>query len=118
MSNLSFLFAYLVIAFAVTLLLVPSYLDLLKKCRIKKTIREEALIGKASKFHELHKHKTGTPTMGGGVILFTVFFLVSVSVLVRMFDANILQIFGFHSRFSLWNRNETYLALFTLFTVG
>ena len=91
---------------------------MLRKFQIKKTIRQEALVGKASLFHELHKHKSGTPTMGGGVILFTVLFLVLASVFIHVFDANWLQTFGVHSRFSLWNRNETYLALFTLFTVG
>jgi len=47
--------------------------------------------------------------MGGVIILLTVFFMVLVSTL--------LQHFGFINN-SLFNQKETYLSLFTLFTVG
>ncbi len=74
-----------------------------------KQIRENATIGKAFEFFKLHIHKTGTPTMGGALILATVFFMVIISI--------ILQKFGFINH-SLFNQKETYLSLFTLFTVG
>ena len=47
--------------------------------------------------------------MGGAVILGTVFFMVLISI--------ILQKTGFINH-SLLNQKETYLSLFTLFTVG
>lgn len=74
-----------------------------------KQIRENAAIGKAFEFFKLHSAKAGTPTMGGAVILGTVFFMVLVSV--------ILQNIGFTNN-SLVNQKETYLSLFTLLTVG
>jgi len=56
--------------------------------------------------------------MGGGIILFVVFVLVIFSILVLSLNSVIQEYFGFAIRYSLWNRNETYLALGTLFTVG
>lgn len=73
-----------------------------------KQIRENATIGKAFEFFKLHAAKAGTPTMGGAVILGTVFFMVIISI--------ILQKTGFTNN-SLFNQKETYLSLFTLFTV-
>lgn len=63
---------------------------------------------KAKKFFELHKDKAWTPTMGWAAILWIVFFMVFVSIL--------LQYLGFTNN-SLLNQQETYLPLFTLFTV-
>jgi UDP-N-acetylmuramyl pentapeptide phosphotransferase/UDP-N-acetylglucosamine-1-phosphate transferase len=40
--------------------------------------------------------------------------MVVSSVLIQQFGGEI----GIHLNYSLWNRNETYLALFTLCTVG
>ena len=73
-----------------------------------KQIRENATIGKAFEFFKLHGHKVGTPTMGGALILATVFFMVLISL--------IFQKLGFINN-SLVNQQETYLSLFTLFTV-
>lgn len=118
MSDLSFLLLYLVLAFIITLVAIPPYIRLLVRFRLGKQIRQEALVGKADKFYELHKAKTGTPSMGGGVILLVIFALVAASVLVWLAEPWLRESFGIHFRYSLWNRNETYLALFTLFTMG
>lgn len=75
-------------------------------------------MGKATEFAKLHKNKTGTPSMGAGVILLSIFSLVLVSVVLHFFAADIQSIFNIKIKYSLWNRNETYLALFTLATVG
>ena len=56
--------------------------------------------------------------MGGGVILLSIFALVAAAVAVVAFAPEVRQYLGFNVRFSLWNRNETYLALFTLASVG
>lgn len=75
-------------------------------------------MGKATEFAKLHKNKAGTPTMGGGVILLAIGLLVVGSVIAVQFAPQIKEILGIDLRFSLWNRNETYLALFTLASVG
>ncbi|MBP8016924.1 phospho-N-acetylmuramoyl-pentapeptide-transferase [Candidatus Gracilibacteria bacterium] len=118
MGNITFLLTYLIIAFILTLFLTPFYIKFLHKYSLGKKIRENALIGKATIFSELHKDKIGTPSMGGGVILFVIFFLVIMSIIALYFGPQIQDLFGIKIKYSLFNRNETYLALFTLFTVG
>jgi len=75
-------------------------------------------MGKATEFAKLHKNKTGTPVMGAGIILLSIFSLVAISIIVQFFASDIQNIFGVSVKYSLWNRNETYLALFTLASVG
>lgn len=75
-------------------------------------------MGKATEFAKLHKNKTGTPSMGAGIILVSIFSLVGLSIVLHFFAADIQSLFGINIKYSLWNRNETYLALFTLATVG
>ncbi|MDD5197583.1 MAG: phospho-N-acetylmuramoyl-pentapeptide-transferase [Candidatus Gracilibacteria bacterium] len=118
MGNLGFLLTYLLLSFLLTFLLIPPYIRFLHRYKLGKQIREEALMGKATEFAKLHKNKTGTPTMGAGIILISIFSLVILSVIVHFFAADIQYLFGIQIKYSLWNRNETYLALFTLATVG
>ncbi|MEK7528725.1 MAG: phospho-N-acetylmuramoyl-pentapeptide-transferase [Patescibacteria group bacterium] len=74
--------------------------------RFFKKMREETIDGKkASLFRELHLKKEGTPTMGGILIWGTVLIFVLVSPLFKYLDI---------TRFSLLNRNETFLPIFTL----
>ncbi len=113
-NSITFLFLYLLIATGITLILIPRYIDLLYRYNMGKKIREEWLIGKATEFARLHAGKIGTPTMGGGIILAVVFMMVAFSVLFQHFAPD----FGIQVNHSLWSRNETYLALFTLLTVG
>ena len=108
-ANLIQIFGFWLATFLVGFLTAPYYIDLLNKLKLGKKIRENATIGKAFKFFELHKHKTWTPTMWGALIIGTVFFMVFISML--------LQYFGFVNN-SLLNQQETYLSLFTLFSVG
>lgn len=56
--------------------------------------------------------------MGAGIILLSIFSLVAVSIILQYFSTDIQSLFGVNIKYSLWNRNETYLALFTLATVG
>lgn len=56
--------------------------------------------------------------MGGGVILISIFSLVLVSIIVQFFAVDIENLLGIQIKYSLWNRNETYLALFTLASAG
>ena len=56
--------------------------------------------------------------MGAGIILLSIFSLVIISIIVHFFAVDIQNLFGIQIKYSLWNRNETYLALATLGIVG
>lgn len=56
--------------------------------------------------------------MWAWIILFMIFFLVVVSMILQRYWAGIQEFFHIKIKYSLFNRNETYLSLFTLFTVG
>ncbi|HRI35958.1 MAG TPA: hypothetical protein PK765_02590 [bacterium] len=118
MNDLSFLFAFLVLAFACAFAAIPPYIAFLYRHRLGKNIRTEALVGAATEFHKLHKDKAGTPSMGAGVILLVIAGLILVSMSLQWISVTFPDVFGGTLRFSLWNRNETYLAIFTLFAVG
>ncbi len=118
MSNLVFLAASIVISFCLTMVLIPPFIRLLWKYKLGKTIRSEGLIGGAPEFAKLHKKKEGTPTMGMTIVFFSIFCMVVGSVLLVEMAPLLREYFGVSFRYSLWNRNETYLSLFTLFSVG
>ena len=107
-ANLVLIFWFWLATFLVGFLVCPLYIRFLQTLKLGKQIRENATIWKAFQFFKLHEHKTWTPTMWWAMILLTVFFMVLVSV--------ILQQFWFINN-SLFNQKETYLSLFTLFTV-
>ena len=112
-NSLIFLLLYLIAGCVITLLVIPRYIDFLYKHNLGKKIREEWLIGKATEFARLHAGKIGTPTMGGGVILGVIFFIVFLSIIIQ----HLSPYFWWNINHSLLSRSETYLALFTLFTV-
>jgi len=73
------LLGYAFFAFALGLILTPWFISFLRKNRIGKELRVETVDGReASIFRKYHKHKFGTPTMGGiliwGSIVITVLF--------------------------------------------
>lgn len=118
MSNLIFILIALVFTTVVMLVIMPYAIILFKKLRIGKNIRSEGLIGKALQFAELHANKKGTPTMGGAIIIFVILLLVGISVIVHAFQFHFFDIFGMYAfRHSLWNRQETYIVIFTLVSV-
>lgn len=107
-SHLISIFAFSVATFLVGFIAAPFYINMLKEFKLWKQIRENALAWKATEFFKLHKSKAWTPTMGWGVILGSVFFMVLVSMILQwmwLIDNSLL------------NRKETYLSLFTLWTV-
>ena len=107
--HLTLIFSFWLATFLIWFFIIPLYIDLLKKLKLWKQIRENALIWKASEFFKLHKDKIWTPTMWWAIILWVVFFMVILSM--------ILQHLWFINN-SLWNQKETYLSIFTLATVG
>lgn len=110
LSDIAFILSFAALSFIVGLVGMPPFIRLLKYLKIQKQLRDEALGGgAASIFRELHAHKKGTPTAGGIMIWSTVLIMVAVSF--------IPQILGV-TNFSLFNRAETWLPLFTLVTAG
>ena len=98
------------LAFLISLILTPWFTKQLIKFRIGKQIREKALSGEdSSLFSALHAKKSGTPTMGGLLIWGTILLTIIISI--------ILQKTGLF-KYSLFNRNETWIPLFTLVTCG
>jgi len=107
-SHLIQIFSFGIATFLTWFILAPFYIEILKKAKLGKQIRENATIWKATEFFKLHKNKVWTPTMWWALILGTVFFMVLISI--------VLQGFWIIEN-SLLDRKETYLVLFTLFTV-
>ena len=82
-ANLVQIFGFWLATFLVGFIVTPSYIKLLQYAKMWKQIRENATIGKAFEFFRLHAAKAGTPTMWGAVILWTVFFMVLVSMILQ-----------------------------------
>lgn len=117
MWNIKFLLAYLFLSFLIAFLITPLYIKFLYRFKLWKQIREEALVWKATEFAKLHKDKTWTPTMWWWMILLVIAILVFLSLFFKFYWNQIGEFIWFKIKYSLWNRNETYLSLFTLFTV-
>ena len=76
-------FAYLTFAFVIGLILTPILTDFLFKNNIGKRLRKNGVDGNAAPiFAKLHKHKDGTPTMGG------LLFWVTTAVITSIFALN------------------------------
>jgi phospho-N-acetylmuramoyl-pentapeptide-transferase len=108
-SHLVLIFTFWIATFLVWFVLIPSFIRLLVDFKLWKQIRSDATIWKATIFEKLHKSKSWTPTMWGAIILFTVFFMVLLSMILQ---------WTWLINNSLFNQKETYLSLFTLLTVG
>lgn len=107
-------FLSFVIAFGLTPLL--TYFLYKKKIGIK--IKENSVDGqKLTYVSELHKHKSGTPTMGGVLIWFTVLLLVLCSHYVFPFLAKAINM-NFIARLDFFSRSQVWLPLFALVTAG
>ncbi|MBU1018408.1 MAG: phospho-N-acetylmuramoyl-pentapeptide-transferase [Patescibacteria group bacterium] len=108
--HLILIFGSFGLAFIIALLAAKPFIALLHKYKIGKQIRETAPDGRATKlFSALHIKKSGTPTMGGILIWGTVLIVIGIT--------HLLSLCGVFEH-SLWNRNETYLPIFTLISVA
>jgi phospho-N-acetylmuramoyl-pentapeptide-transferase len=117
MSDIIFILASLVLSFGVTFLLMPCGIRFFIRHGIGKNIRSEWLIWKATEFAKMHEWKSGTPTMGGSFILMSMGIIILLSIWIQQIDPNIKNILGFKINHSLWNQKETYIPIFTLFSV-
>lgn len=110
LRHFSLIFGLTASGFAIVAVLTKPYYRFLLKTGIRKVLRVNAADGgSAAIFRELHKNKEGTPTMGGVLIWVTVALVILLSPLAQYLGL---------SRFSLFNRNETYLPVFTLIATG
>lgn len=110
LRHFSLIFGLTIAGFIIVALLTKPYFKLLLKAGVKKVLREEAADGSTAEiFRALHKNKAGTPTMGGVLIWLTVALIILLSPLASRLGL---------TRFSLLNRNETYLPVFTLIATG
>jgi len=97
-------------AFFLAWALYPLYIRFLKYIHAGKQIREDSVTGeKSSIFSQMHKHKSGTPTMGGGLFLLVMWIMIAVSYF--------LQYKGIINN-TLVSRQETYVLLFGFFSLG
>lgn len=56
--------------------------------------------------------------MGGLIIIGIILLIVIVSVLLQRYGSSMSEVFGVSFHYSLWNRQETYIVIFTLISVG
>lgn len=58
--------------------------------------------------------------MGGIFIITSIIIIIFSSIIIKMADSWILENIGwnFHINYTLWNRQETYIVIFTLISVG
>jgi phospho-N-acetylmuramoyl-pentapeptide-transferase len=110
LRNLLLIFGSEISAFFLTLIVAPFFIRLLHKYKIGKKLREIASTGeRADIFQELHQKKAGTPTMGGILIWGTTLIIVLLSEIPSALKL---------TEHSLFNRQETWLPIFTLITVA
>ena len=110
LRHFSLIFGLTIGSFMMVAFLTPSYHELLIKLGMRKQLRDTAADGKvATIFRKLHGDKSGTPTMGGVLIWGAVALIILLSPVGQWLGI---------ARFSLFNRNETYLPVFTLIATG
>ncbi len=109
-ANLITIFLYAGCSFTLASFVFPDFITFVQNYKLTQKIRENGLSGGVAQlFKKFHAHKSGTPTMGGVVILF--------AVLVTIVISRLLSYFGIIDS-SILNRGETYLPIITLAAVG
>ncbi|MCF7836254.1 phospho-N-acetylmuramoyl-pentapeptide-transferase [Candidatus Gracilibacteria bacterium] len=110
LQNLTFILIFGSLSFVVAMVLTPIFIRFLERNSLGQQIRDSSVDGKVSTiFRELHLKKSGTPTMGGVIIWGTVVTMVLLSLIPQQLG---------WVNYSLWNRAETYIPLFTLVAAG
>ena len=108
--SLGMMLVYAFVTFLFGIFLTPSFIAFLRKNRIGKQLRVEAVDGGAATiFRHFHQKKAGTPTMGG--------ILIWGSIVCTIIFSRALAYFGVVGN-SLLQRGQVYLPLFTLLTLG
>lgn len=106
------------LAFALAFLATPLFTHFLYKYKIGIKIKTNSVDGKKLTYvSEMHKDKSGTPTMGGALIWFTVLILILASHYIFPLVAGWLNI-NFIARLDFFSRKQVWLPLFALISAG
>ena len=106
------------LAFILAFALTPAWTHFLYKYKFGIKIKENSVSGeKLTYVSALHKHKSGTPTMGGVLIWFSVLVLVLFSHFVLPFVSGWVGI-RFLARLDFLSRSQVWLPLFALVSAG
>lgn len=106
------------LAFVLAFILTPFWTHLLYKYKIGVKIKENSVDGKKLTYvNEMHKHKAGTPIMGGVLVWFTVAILALVSHYTFPHIAKISET-NFIARLDFFSRPQVWLPLFALVSAG
>lgn len=106
------------LAFSLAFILTPLWTHILYKYKIGIKIKENSVDGeKLTYVSQLHAHKSGTPTMGGVLIWFTLLVLAFASHYLFPIIASWLNI-NFIARLDFLNRKQVWLPLFALVSAG
>ena len=106
------------LAFILAFFLTPVWTHFLYKYKIGIKIKENSVSGEKLTFvSAMHKHKAGTPTMGGVLVWFSVLALVLVSHYILPFVSSWVGI-RFFARLDFLSRSQVWLPLFALIAAG
>jgi len=106
------------LAFIAAFLLTPIMTGILYKYKIGIKIKKNSVDGEKLTFiNKLHKDKSGTPTMGGILVWFTVLVLILASHYIFPFVAQWTKI-NFIARLDFFSRSQTWLPIFALISAG
>jgi phospho-N-acetylmuramoyl-pentapeptide-transferase len=106
------------LAFLLAFILTPIWTHFLYKYKIGIKIKTCAVNGdKLNYVSQLHKNKSGTPTMGGVLVWISVLILILLSHYIFPLIACWLDT-NFVARLDFWSRAQTWLPLFALVAAG
>ncbi len=106
------------LAFLAAFLITPIWTHFLYNHKIGIRIKKKSVDGEKLQYvNQLHKSKSGTPTMGGVIIWFSVLILVLTSHYIFPFLAKSLKI-NFIARLDFFSRSQVWLPLFALTSAG
>ncbi len=106
------------LAFVLAFVLTPLWTHLLYKYNLGIKIKKNSVSGeKLTYVSAMHKHKSGTPTMGGALVWFSVLALVLVSHFILPWLSEVMGI-RFLARLDFFSRPQVWLPLFALISAG
>ncbi len=106
------------LAFILAFFLTPIWTHFLYKYKIGIKIKENSVSGEKLTFvSKMHKHKSGTPTMGGVLVWFSVLILVLVAHFIFPLISHWVGI-RFFARLDFLSRSQVWLPLFALVAAG
>ena len=106
------------LAFILAFVLTPLWTHILYKYKIGIKIKECSVSGDKLTFvNAMHKHKSGTPTMGGVLVWFSVLVLILIAHFVLPWLSGMMGI-RFLARLDFFSRSQVWLPLFALVAAG